>query len=153
MTSGSTSRRHFFSRLNFSRPVIWWNASYKAAYGSGSGNSNLGGAHTLSVPIIRFNEFLPDTQEIGQGVIVGQGNWQQQLESNKQAFTAEFVQRSRFTGAYPIAMSPADFVDKLNANAGNPLSTSERTALVNALTTKAQTRAEVLRAVAEDPDL
>ena len=143
----------FFLSIEFQQTGYLVERIYKAAYGSGSGNSNLGGAHPVSVPIIRFNEFLPDTQEIGQGVIVGQGNWQQQLDSNKQAFTAEFVQRSRFTGAYPIAMSPADFVDKLNANAGNPLSTSERTALVNAMTTRAQTRAEVLRAVAEDPDL
>jgi hypothetical protein len=50
-------------------------------------------------------------------------------------------------------MSPLQFVDTLNANAGNPLSTSERDQLVNALMTRAQTRAEVLRAVAEDPDL
>jgi hypothetical protein len=82
------------------------------------------------VPIVRFNEFLPDTQEIGQGVIVGQGNWQQQLEDNKNAFTAEFVQRSRFTTAFPNSMTAAEFVDTLNTNAGNPLSQSERDQLI-----------------------
>ncbi len=105
------------------------------------------------MPIVRFNEFLPDTQEIGQGVIVNQGNWQQQLENNKQAFCTEFVQRSRFTTAFPNSMTPAQFVDKLNANAGNPLSQSERDQLVTDLSTSVKTRAQVLRAVAEDSDL
>ena len=45
------------------------------------------------------------------------------------------------------------FVDILNANAGNPLSTAERDQLVSDLSTYAKTRAQVLRAVAEDPDL
>src|SRR4030095_10785339 len=126
---------------------------YKAAYGDASGTSTFGGTHQLPVPIIRLNEFLPDTQEIGQGVIVGQGNWQQQLENNKQAFCAEFVQRSRFTNAFPNSMTAAQFVDALNTNAGNPLSQSDRDQLVTDLSTNAKTRAQVLRAVAEDPDL
>jgi hypothetical protein len=96
---------------------------------------------------------LPDTQEIGNGLIVGQAGWEQVLESNKQAFASEFVQRSRFSTAFPNSMTPAQFVDALNANAGNPLSVTERTQLVNDLLTGAKTRAQVLRAVAEDSDL
>ena len=34
----------------------------------------------------RFVEFMPDTQQASQGVIVGAAGWQQQLESNKVAF-------------------------------------------------------------------
>jgi len=89
----------------------------------------------------------------GQGVIVGQGNWQQQIENNKQAFTAAFVQRSRFLSAFPSSLTAPEFVDRLNANAGNPLSSTERNQLVNDLSTNAKTRAQVLRAVAEDEDL
>jgi subtilisin family serine protease len=143
----------FFLSIEFQDTGYLVERIYRAAYGSANGNSTFGGAHTLSVPIIRFNEFLPDTQEIGQGVIVGQGNWQQQLDNNKQAFTAEFVQRSRFTSAFPTSLTPAQFVDTLNMNAGNPLSTAERNQLVTDLTNNARTRAQVLRAVAEDPDL
>src|SRR2546425_12337433 len=91
---------------------------YKTAFGSASGASTLGGAHQLPVPIVRFNEFLPDTQEIGQGVVVNVGNWQQQLESNKQALALEFVQRSRFTSAFATTLTPAQFVDALFTNAG-----------------------------------
>lgn len=126
---------------------------YKASYGDAGGTSTFNGAHQLLVPMVRFNEFLSDTQEIGQGVIVNQGNWQQQLEDNKNAFTTEFVQRSRFVTAFPPSMTPAQFVDKLNTSAGTPLSQLERDQLVNDLSTSAKTRAQVLRAVAEDPDL
>jgi hypothetical protein len=66
---------------------------------------------------------------------------------------SEFVDRSRFIAAFPLSMTPAQFVDALNANAGNPLSTAERNVLVAELTSGAKTRAQVLRAVAEDQDL
>ena len=126
---------------------------YKSSYGDATGTSTLGGAHQLPVPVVRLNEFLSDTQEIGQGVVVGQGNWQQALENNKQAFTAEFVQRSRFTTAFPITLTPTQFVDTLNANAGNPLSQSERDQLVSDLSSSAKTRAQVLRTIAEHQNL
>ena len=143
----------FFLSIEFQGTGYLVERMYKAAYGDASGTSTLGGTHQLPVPIIRLNEFLADTQEIGLGVIVNQGNWQQQLENNKQAFCAEFVQRSRFTAAFPSSLTAAQFVDTLNANAGNPLSTAERNQLVTDLSTNAKTRAQVLRAVAEDPDL
>jgi hypothetical protein len=143
----------FYVSVEFQQTGYLVERTYKAAYGDGSGLSTLGGAHQLPVPIVRFNEFLPDTQRIGQGVVVNVGNWQQQLEDNKQAFLAEFVQRSRFTTLFPASMTAAQFVDKLNTNAGNPLSQSERDQLVSDLSTNVKTRAQVLRAVAEDPDL
>ncbi len=126
---------------------------YKTAYGNGTGTSTLGGTHQLTVPVVRFNEFLPDTQEIGRGVVVGQPGADQLLENNKQAFVNSFVQRARFTTAFPVGMSAATFVDTLNANAGNVLSASERDQLVADLTSGARSRAQVLRAVAEDADL
>jgi hypothetical protein len=143
----------FFLSIEFQDTGYLIERMYKAAYGTSSGTSTLGGTHSISVPVVRFNEFMTDTQEIGQGVIVGQGNWQQQLENNKQAFANEFVQRSRFTTVFPASRTAAQFVDALNANAGNPLSTSERDQLVNDLLTNTRSPAQVLRAVAEDPDL
>jgi len=50
-------------------------------------------------------------------------------------------------------MTAAQFVDTVNANAGNPLSSSERNQLAGDLSTNAKTRAQVLRAIAEDSDL
>jgi hypothetical protein len=96
------------------------------------GNSTLGGPHQLAVPIVRLNQFLLDTQQIGLGVVVGQGNWQQQLDDNKNSFAAGFVQRPQFTTAFP-SQTAEQFVDALNANAGNPLTQSVRDQLVSDL--------------------
>jgi aldose sugar dehydrogenase len=143
----------FFLSIEFQQTGYLVERIYKTAYGNGTGVSTFGGAHQLAVPIVRFNEFLPDTQEIGQGVIVGQPGWPTVLENNTQAFTAEFVQRSRFTAAFPNSMTAAQFVDTLNTNAGNPLSVAERNQLVTDLSTNAKTRAQVLRTVAEHQNL
>src|SRR5206468_10474497 len=98
----------YFLSIEFQQTGYLVYRFYKTAYG------NLPDA---PVPV-KLNEFLPDTQEIGKGVVVNQTGWDQVIENNKQAFAAEFVQRSRFTSAYPISMSPGEFVDKLFANAG-----------------------------------
>jgi hypothetical protein len=118
----------------------------------------LRGVHQLPVPVVRFNEFLKDTQRIGQGVIVLAPGWEQALENNKQAYAVEFVQMSRFIAAFPTTMTPADFVDRLNVNADNVLSASERTTAINLFGGAADTsnlfaRAQAVRQVAEDPDL
>jgi hypothetical protein len=143
----------YFLSIEFQQNGYFVERLYKASYGSDTGNSRLGGDHTLSVPIVRFNEFLPDTQRIGQGVVVGQTGWEGLLENNKQSFVADFVSRPRFTSAFPASMTATQFVDTLNANAGSPLSAAERNQLVGDLSANAKTRAQVLRAVAEDSDL
>jgi hypothetical protein len=63
------------------------------------------------------------------------------------------VQRSRFTTGFATTLRSAPFVYELNANVGNPLSAAERNQLVNDLTSGAKTRAQVLRAVAENQNL
>jgi len=68
------------------------------------------------------------------------------------------VQTSRFVGAFPTTMTPAAFVDKLNQNAGNVLSTSERATAINLFSgavdsSSATARARAVRQVAEDADL
>jgi hypothetical protein len=131
---------------------------YKVSYGDAFGISTLGGMHTIAVPIVRLNEFLSDTQQIGQGVIVGQPGWEQALENNKQAFATEFVQRSRFTSTYQTSISPTTFVNALFTNAGFTPSTGERQAAINefgAATTiaDAAARARAARRVAESPTL
>jgi hypothetical protein len=144
----------FFLSIEFQQTGYLLERLYKAAYGDdNTGTSTLGGPHQISVPIIRRGEFLPDSLDISRGVIVGQSGWQQVLENNTVAFINTFVGRGRFITAYPAGMSAAEFVGTLNTNAGNPLSPAEVTQLVGQLNTGTKTRAEVLRAVAEDPDL
>jgi len=133
----------FFLSIEFQETGYLVYRIYKAAYG------NLPGA---PVPV-RREEFLPDTAAVGQGVQVGVGNWQQQLEQNKRQFADAFVARSRFTAAHPQALTADEFVSALDANAGGVLSPSARAQLVSDLSAGLKNRGEVLRAVAETADL
>jgi hypothetical protein len=102
--------------------------------------------------LLRYQEFLRDASEISRDVVVGAPGWQQKLDANTVAFIASFVTRSEFQTAYPPQMTASQYVDSLNALAGQPLSTSERNALVNALSAGQETRATVLRKIADDVD-
>jgi hypothetical protein len=135
----------FFLSIEFQQTGYLVYRFYKAAY------NNLPGA---PVPV-RLNEFLPDTQQIGRGVVVGVGDWTTKLEDNKKIFAAQFVARSRFTTAFPNSSTPAQFVDALFANAGVTPSPAERTAAINEFGgagTSADTaaRGRALRRVAEN---
>jgi photosystem II stability/assembly factor-like uncharacterized protein len=141
----------FFLSIEFQETGYLVYRTYKAAYGDAT-SPNV----SVPTPVVRLQEFLPDSQRIGQGVQVGIGDWQTQLEANKQAYMTEFVQRQRFMDAYPLTMTPAQFVDKLNQNAGGVLSQSERDQTVSELAAspdQTQGRANALRKVAEDADL
>lgn len=144
----------FFLSIEFQETGYLAERMYKVAYGEFQGQSTLGGnAHQIMVPIIRRGEFLPDALQLSNGVIIGQPNAVQQLEANKVAYSNDFVNRSRFTTAYPGSMSAAQFVDALNINSGNALDSAQRNNLVNQLGAGTMTRGQVVRAVAEDSDL
>jgi len=102
----------FYLSIEFQQTGYLVERMYKTAYGDGTGTSVIDGSHQISVPIVRLLEFLPDTQEIGEGVIVGQTGWESALENNKVALMADFVQRSRFTSAYPASFTADEFVTK-----------------------------------------
>jgi hypothetical protein len=108
--------------------------------------------------MVRFNEFLPDSAQIAAGVQVGIGNWAQQLESNKQAFMLAFVQRPRFTTAYPTSLTPTAFVNQLFAAAGVTPTAQDQQDAVNEFggagtTSDAAARSRALRRVAENNTL
>jgi len=120
----------FFLSIEFQQTGYLVERMYKASYGDSNQTSTLGGSHPIAVPVIRFSEFVPDVKQIGNGVIVNQGNWQQQLEANKVSFSQAFVQRSRFTTAYPTSTAPANFVDQLFTKVGvTPSATDRNTAI------------------------
>jgi|GEM_PF-1150853 len=148
----------FFLSIEFQQTGYIVERTYKTSYGDASGTSLIGGGHQLSVPIVRLNEFLTDTQRIGQGVVVLQPGWEQALEANKQAYFLEFVQTARFIAALSTSMTPAEFVDKLNQNAGMVLSASERTTAINLFggagnTSNVNHRALAVRQIAENQTL
>ncbi|MCM3906181.1 MAG: DUF4214 domain-containing protein, partial [Pyrinomonadaceae bacterium] len=148
----------FFLSIEFQQTGYLVERLYKSAYGDAVGTSTTGGAHQLAVPVVQFTEFLPDTQEIGRGFVVGQPGADLVLENNKQAFIARFVQRSRFTTAYPTTRTPAQFVDALFTNTGVVPSASERTAAIDEFggagnSADNSARARALRRVAENGTL
>lgn len=96
-----------------------------------------------------YSEFVPDTQIVGQNVIVGRTGWETQLETNKQTFLNAWVQRPAFVNAYG-ALADDGYVDTLISHTGVTFTSSERNALVNSLVNHTATRAQVLRQIAED---
>jgi hypothetical protein len=138
----------FFLSIEFQNTGYFVYRVYKAAYG------NLAGA---PVPLT-LNDFLPDTQEIGNQVIVNQDGWQQVLESNKQAFALQFVQRARFVSTFPTTMTPAQFVDQLFTSGGVTPSAAERNLAIAefgsaANSADAPARSRALRDVADNATL
>jgi hypothetical protein len=139
----------FFLAIEFQETGYLVYRMYKSGFG------NLTNPAGAPVPV-RFTEFLRDTQQIGQGVQVGIGNWEAQLEANKQAFAIAFVQRAEFLAAFPNSLTADQFVTQLNTNAGEVLSFNEKANLVTMLgatPSDVNKRASVLRSVAEDQDL
>ena len=135
----------FFLSIEFQQTGYYVYRTYKPAFGDIN-------PPTVPVPL-RYLEFLRDTQEVQRGVIVGQGSWQAQLDSNKQAYALAFVKRPGFLARYPAITSATTFVDTLNTNAGSVLTPVERTALITELSPNPADdalRASVLMKVAEN---
>jgi hypothetical protein len=102
---------------------------------------------------LKRRDLLPDTQEVGRGVRIGQPGWELNLLINKRAYADRFAARPAFLERYPTTMTSAQYVDALNANTGGVLSQAERDALVGRLNAGLINRAEALWQVAEDADL
>ena len=101
----------------------------------------------------RYREFIRDTRELGQGVIVGNSGWEQVLEQNTVNFTNDFVYRPEFLANYPATLSAPAYVDKLNMQAGLVLTFDEYLHLANGLMAGLETRGSVLRKIAESQKL
>jgi len=149
----------FYLSIEFQQTAYLVERFYKTAYGDFNGTStDRGTTHQLAVPIVRLNELLMDTVQINQDVVVLRAGWANVLETNKQNFAAQFVQRARFAAAFPLSTTPRVFVETLNQNAGNVLSSSERGTLIGLFgsaidTSNLDTRAQILRQIAENRTL
>jgi len=108
--------------------------------------------HTASFPgsLPRFQTFLNDLRVIGNGVIVGQANWEQQLEANKQAFVQQWVQRQEFIAQHPLNQTASEYINGLFANAGaSPTQTEVDAAIVAYGGGGTDGRARALRSVVD----
>ena len=140
----------FYLSIEFQETGFLVYRMYKAGYG----NLDNGAA---PVPV-RLADFLPDTQQIGNGVVIGSLDWQTKLNNNKIAFAQDFVTRAAFVAKHPTNLSPTAFVNALFANGGVTPTGAELAAAVAEFSGAGNTadtaaRARALRLVAENPTL
>jgi hypothetical protein len=99
-----------------------------------------------------LREFLADTQEIGRGVVVGAGGWEQRLEANKQKFADDWARKPAFRAAFD-SMSNNAYVSTLFLFGGGDSGAEPglQQALADGLNAApaTETRATVLRKVAD----
>src|SRR5205814_596979 len=97
----------FFLSIEFKETGLLVIRAHKAGFGA-----------SKTVP--RYNVFLRDQREIGEGFIVGQGDWQNQLNANKRNYLNDFVTRPEFTSqtSFALGAPAATYVDALYANLG-----------------------------------
>jgi uncharacterized protein (TIGR03118 family) len=138
-------RRREVSTSFFNSPEYFGNGSliartHKAAFGSGS---------TFGSPAdVLYGDFEFELQALLKDVAIG-ATGAAQLETNKQAYYNAFVQTPAFKATLD-ALTNAQYVDRLIANAGATFPAGFRDQLVADLNASAKTRAQVLRAVAEN---
>jgi hypothetical protein len=99
----------------------------------------------------RRNQFLVDMQAAAAGVVVGREGWELRLEDNKRRAAETWVARAEFQQRYG-GLSNEQYVNALIQNAGVVVTDSVRAALVQGLNAGAETRATVLRKVADNDD-
>jgi hypothetical protein len=132
----------FFLSIEFQQTGNLVYKMYKSGFGNLPGKP-------VAVQRANFNTDTQAIQSTPNQVIVGQGNWQQQLDDNKNAFALAFVQRSAFQAAHG-SQSAAALVDSLFANAGVTPTSGERSAAINAFGGGGTAgQAAALRSVAE----
>lgn len=128
----------FFVELEFQRTGYVVYRLYRAAYGtlpSGPSRAN-----------VTFAQFIADRAQL----VDGPG-----LSQSTITLANSFVGRPDFKTAYPDAMSPAEFVDKLfdSASLTSAANTSLRQQQIDAMTNNGKTRAQVLLDVIEIQEL
>ena len=134
----------FFLSIESQETGFFIYKTYKAAFGNLPGKP---------VPV-RRETFMPEARGIANGIIVGQGNWQQELNDHKNAYVLAFVQRSDFVSKYPASLSAGAYVDALFATAGVTPTAQERQAAVTAFGSGGNAgRAAALRSVVESQTL
>jgi len=130
----------FFLSIEFQQTGFLAYRAHRAAFASS-------GFEPMGMPVMQALQ--RDQRFIGRGVVVGRAGWEQTLEANTRAYFEEFVTRFGFRQLYD-ALTNAQYVDALNANAGGALDVGQRDALVGGLDGGTETRAGVLRKVSEN---
>ena len=101
---------------------------------------------------VSYRDFVYDARKVGEGVVVGRGDWRARLDANRRAYAEEFAARPPFREEFPDDLTPPQYVERLNTKATGALSPAEFTALVTGLENGTETRGSALLKVADDED-
>jgi hypothetical protein len=133
----------FFLSIEFQQTGFLVYRMYRAAFPES-------GSRPRGLP--RYLEFMRDARAAGNGVVVGEGNWQARLEQNKQVLFEEFVRRPEFLALYPEGLAPEQYTDALFSNAGLTPTPEERQAVLDEFHSPSGARGRALRRVAENAE-
>jgi cytochrome c peroxidase len=134
----------FFLSIEFQETGFYAIRVQRAAFGRKSADASR----------LTLASFLPDARTLGDGVVVGVGDWQQRLEQNKQAYADRAVATPEFAARFPAAQTGQEFVAALYGSAGVVPTQGETDAAFAAFGAGASAgRAAALRKVAESNSL
>ena len=109
----------FFLSIEFNQTGFLVIRAHKAGFGNAKG-----------VP--RYDVFLRDQREIGEGVVVGQANWESQLNANTQNYLNDFVRGLSSLRKRHLLGAAGTYVDALFTNSGVTPTANERNAAIAA---------------------
>ncbi len=132
----------FFLSIEFTETGVFALRARRAAFGSRSSSA---------ASRVTLDEFLRDSRQLGEGVIVGPTtDWQQRLEQNKLDYLARLVETDAFRARYPDTLTPTQYVNALFQTAGVTPTADERNAALAGYGWGGTTgRASALKRVAE----
>jgi hypothetical protein len=135
----------FFLSIEFQRTGFLAYCAHRAAYGDLPGRP---------VPLT-FAEFLADTRQLGEGVVVGPGDWQARLAANQTAYFQSLVSTERFLAKYPAGLDEETYTNALYTTAGVTVTAEDLEASRQAFGSMSATaaRASVLQRLAEKESL
>ena len=118
--------------------------AHRAAFGTLTPNT--------PIPVV-YTTFMHDNQELGNGYVFGAPGADAVIEANKVAYFNDFTTRAVFLAKYPLSLTNAKYVDNILTTAGLPTTGTFRDNLVNGLNGGTETRASVMRKIAESSTL
>ncbi|HEX7313901.1 MAG TPA: cytochrome c peroxidase [Pyrinomonadaceae bacterium] len=134
----------FFLSIEFQETGFYMLRAQRAASGRRSADASR----------MAFATFLPEARALGEGVVVGVGDWRARLDANKQAYAERLVAGADFLTRFPESRTAAEFVAALYASAGVEPTQGETDAAVQAFGAGgAAGRAAALKKVAESDSL
>ncbi|HEX7315295.1 MAG TPA: Calx-beta domain-containing protein [Pyrinomonadaceae bacterium] len=135
----------FFQSIEFKETSFFALRARRVAFGKRSAGA------TARVSLV---DFLYDSRQLGEGVVVGQGLWQEMIKENKLAYLRSLVNSELYRALYPETQAPAQHVDALFASAGVTPTAAERAAALDAYGWGGTSgRAAALQSVAESTSL